>query len=140
MGMVKYSGIGARDTPPNVLSLMELYGASAAQYGWLLRSGHARGADTAFEIGCNRVNGPKEIFTATDNSAAFDVAAKYHPAWDKCDYDVRRLHARNSYIILGKQLDDPVDPRQLGLATDIGLDREDRRARHDGHRGWVRLG
>jgi hypothetical protein len=36
-------------------------------------------------------------------------AAKYHPAWHKCSYDVQRLHARNSLIMLGWQLNEPVD-------------------------------
>lgn len=36
-------------------------------------------------------------------------AARYHPAWARLDDHARRLHARNSLIVLGRLLDDPVD-------------------------------
>jgi hypothetical protein len=40
---------------------------------------------------------------------AKEIAAEYHPAWNRCSPYARKLHARNSFIILGETLDDPVD-------------------------------
>ena len=40
-----YTGNGARDTKPEILQTMR----RIAQGGWILRSGAARGADSAFE-------------------------------------------------------------------------------------------
>lgn len=108
---IKYAGIGSRKTPIHICKLMEDIAANLAQYGWMLRSGHAQGADIAFEVGCNAGNGKKEIFTKRSliTDAAFSLAKQFHPAWDECDEAARKLHARNGYIILGETLDDPVD-------------------------------
>lgn len=107
--MKKYAGIGSRSTPPDVLELMTQFGAWFADEGWMLRSGRARGADRAFETGCGRF--PKEIFTADPMPPLewYDHAAQFHPAWDRCDGYARALHARNSAIVLGANLNDPVD-------------------------------
>ncbi|NYZ25158.1 hypothetical protein HND93_36125, partial [Azospirillum sp. ROY-1-1-2] len=60
--MMHYAGIGSRETPPAVLEVMAAVGERLAQLGWVLRSGGAVGADQAFERGCDRVGGRKEIF------------------------------------------------------------------------------
>lgn len=117
-----YAGIGARNTPPEALDLM----SRAAEYlqveGWHLRSGHAPGADQAFEKTAGSyaevfLPWPAfERFTPIEarhiyhepTGEAMQVAAKYHPAWDRLGPAVRRLHARNAHIILGRDLDDPV--------------------------------
>ena len=107
-----YAGIGNRETPQEILELMEKIGKKLAQNGVILRSGHAIGADQAFEKGCDSVKGKKEIFIANDaknDKAALDLAASIHPAWDKCSEYAQLLHARNGYIILGKNLNTPVD-------------------------------
>ena len=36
-------------------------------------------------------------------------AARFHPAWDRCSHDARKLHARNAAILLGTALDEPVN-------------------------------
>lgn len=77
------------------------------QKGFTLRSGRAKGADQAFE---SEVPYLKEIFTARDATPeSFDHAAKYHPAWEHCSAFAQALHARNSMIVLGRDLNDPVD-------------------------------
>ena len=107
-----YAGIGSRQTPADVLSLMEKIAKHLSSKGMILRSGHAEGADQAFERGCYFTAGKKEIFIANDaknDKAALDLAASIHPAWDKCSEYAKLLHARNGYIILGKDLKTPVD-------------------------------
>lgn len=109
----KYAGIGSRDTPKHICELMFNIGKHFSQHNWVLRSGHARGADRAFEDGCDAATfgRKKEIFKGNDSvdRAALDLAEKFHPAWHNCDADAMRLHARNGYIILGSNLDDPVE-------------------------------
>lgn len=56
-----YTGVGSRETPVNILELMEEVGYKLASQGWTLRSGGALGADRAFEEGmfrCVGVDGP----------------------------------------------------------------------------------
>lgn len=46
-----WTGVGSRDTPTEILALMYLVGRVFTDFGWRLRSGGARGADTAFYEG-----------------------------------------------------------------------------------------
>lgn len=46
-----YAGIGSRDTPYETLQIMTESASLLESYGYILRSGGATGADTAFEIG-----------------------------------------------------------------------------------------
>lgn len=40
---------------------------------------------------------------------AMQIAEEYHPNWGACRSYARKLHARNSFIILGERLNKPVD-------------------------------
>lgn len=120
-----YGGIGARDTPEPVLKKMREVAAILGQEGGILRSGGADGADDAFEQGAKSVNAPMEIFIhkPTFNGRVadgktyihdltdkhFELAEKYHPAWDKCNANARGLMARNSSQNLGRDLKTPSD-------------------------------
>jgi hypothetical protein len=86
-----YAGIGSRETPSGILTIFEKVGTFLANKGFILRSGHAPGADKAFEIGCDKVNGKKEIYLpwrnfegsdsklVVDNPKAYEIAQKFHP-------------------------------------------------------------
>lgn len=116
----KYTGIGARNTPPNILREMKILAGNLELTGFTLRSGGAKGADTAFESGVEHYQ-HKDIFLPwrgfNDNrSALYDVGAhalamaeKYHPAWHKCSPTAKKFHARNCYQVLGEYLNDPSD-------------------------------
>lgn len=134
-----YTGIGARKTPQNIQDLMTIIGFRMAEAGWTLRSGHADGADKAFEKGVDMYvlnstpNPPMEIYLpwkgfnrASTNpfdhqyvvpqdhclhnyDEAQKVAATFHPAWHKCSKAAKALHTRNVYQILGKNLDTTSD-------------------------------
>lgn len=120
-----YCGIGSRETPKAVLSLMELIAFYLAEQGHILRSGGAPGADQAFERGCDIADGRKEIFIpwngfqnrnartevgvlASITGRALELAAEVHPNWGACSIAAQKLHARNCYQILGTNLDNPV--------------------------------
>lgn len=114
-----YAGIGSRQTPQEILEDMSLIAIILAKSGFILRSGGADGADTAFEEGCDMANGKKEIFLPwhdfNKNSSplnspspeAYKIAAKFHPVWERLKSSVKPLHARNVHQILGKNLDSP---------------------------------
>lgn len=116
-----YAGVGSRETPSDVLTVMWNLGAWLAQLGWVLRSGGADGADSAFEGGCTAVGGRKEIFLPwknfnknksilyTPTEEAIQLASRIHPAWGQCSRGARLLHARNTHQILGSDLATPVD-------------------------------
>jgi len=106
-----YAGIGSRETPENILSLMKECGAYLSSLGYILRSGGAKGADLAFQKGCDSQKGIKNIYYASNASIHpewFDHASRFHPAWGRCSEAARQLHARNSAIICGGSLKDPV--------------------------------
>lgn len=117
-----YAGIGSRETPPECLHLAGSLATRFREAGWILRSGHAPGADQAFERGAGAI---AELFLPwkgferdTPLSAglvlrepkrsAYEVAARYHPAWENLLSGARALHARNCHQILGTHLDNPV--------------------------------
>lgn len=106
-----YAGIGARATPPNVLPYMTTMARALEAKGYVLRSGHAVGADQAFEAG---ISDPamKQIFRAkgsNPSALALGIAAEIHPAWHMCSDYAKGCHARNVYQILGESLDAPVE-------------------------------
>lgn len=103
-----YAGIGSRETPEPVLLEMQTIAMQLALRGFALRSGCAIGADSAFEKGCKVVGGKKVLRTLTQWQPALDHAQQFHPAWEKCSETARGLHARNSLIMLGDDLDLPV--------------------------------
>ena len=116
-----YAGIGSRETPKYVLEYFNRLGSWMALGNFVLRSGHADGADKAFEYGCDCVAGRKEIylpwrgFNGSNSSyilssqEAYDVAKQYHPYWSNLSDAAKKLQARNSHQILGHNLRTPSD-------------------------------
>lgn len=100
-----YTGVGSRSTPEPILRKMTAYAKRLSQLGWWLRSGGAIGADRAFEAGSLR----HEIYTAKQYicEGAFKLAESIHPNWKACSAYAKRLHARNTYQVLGPQLATP---------------------------------
>ena len=118
-----YTGIGSRETPVEILQLMARIGYTLAQNGWILRSGHAPGADQAFEHGARQAKGKMEIYLPwngfenayTGNRQpeyivgfhpdAERVASLHHPAWERCSQGARKLHTRNVFQVAGLDLE-----------------------------------
>ncbi|MFM7333244.1 MAG: hypothetical protein ACKO1H_02345 [Tabrizicola sp.] len=119
-----YAGIGARATPPEVLSLMTRAAFALLKRGYILRSGHAIGADTAFEHGAGEA---AQIFLPVagwrGSASAFHpgtigtevwgrartIAAAHHPAFAGLSPFVQDLHTRNVFQVLGPKLDSPAE-------------------------------
>lgn len=118
-----YAGIGSRKTTTKILNRMELIGKYLAKHGAILRSGGALGADSAFERGCDSVNGVKEIYVTPDNpnrtrkgyfgdmltKEHYDLVRKYHPKPERLSNHAMDLMARNGCQVLGRNLDKPSD-------------------------------
>lgn len=115
-----YAGIGSRETPQGILTIMHHLACYLYRQGWSLRSGGSSRADMAFEKGHDFMQGQlcleprKEIYLPWKgfnynpsglyepfHEKEYEFAAQYHPAWDRCSAGARKLHARNSRIILG---------------------------------------
>lgn len=141
--MSTYAGVGSRSTPAEILALMEWAARALAARGWVLRSGHADGADQAFERGAE---GRAEIYLPWPgynretpvqgkcfdfpDTAAYRLAEEVHPNWRNLGSGGRALHARNCHQVLGQHLHDPVSfvlcwteegKRRGGTATTIRL-------------------
>jgi len=118
-----YCGIGSRQTPPEVQKEIREIAKRLSRAGWTLRSGFAEGADEAFEQGHGK--GLKEIylpwpkfrdhpstlvkFDQETMKRAYEIAEKYHPAWEKCNSSARKMHSRNVFQVLGHTFDKPVE-------------------------------
>jgi hypothetical protein len=120
-----YAGVGARRTPPEILSLMRQTAAALAARGYTLRTGGAGGADQAFLEGAGGPLGQVELFLPWPGfrgwrarpgmrlferatPEAYRLAEQYHPNWRNLRHGVKSLHARNVHQVLGPALDDPV--------------------------------
>jgi len=117
-----YTGIGSRVIEPDVAKAMRSFAAILHGRGYILRSGAAEGADTAFEGAAGRL---KEIYLPWKgfNNSASDLfvkafsteiqekqkeyGRKFHPVFDKLSYGAQCMMQRNAHQILGIDLVDP---------------------------------
>lgn len=116
-----YAGIGSRRTPPEILGLMMRTADALWAQGYTLRTGHAPGADQAFEAGIPESWPHAEVYlpwpsyeagapinadVVIDHPSreARALAQHFHPAWDRLTSGGQALQARNSYQILGPNL------------------------------------
>lgn len=129
-----YTGVGSRETPRDILKLMNQVAYKMAQLGYTGRSGSAGGTDTAFEQGYNEytiVNGISDYYgfevylpwkgfsdiiedsvhiatpNLTNYQEACDIAATIHPIYHKLKRGAKALHTRNVYQVLGLDLNTP---------------------------------
>lgn len=118
---LSYAGIGSRETPPDVLASMRQIAGTLEAKGWLLHSGAAPGADSAFESGTSK----REVFlpwkgfegrsgagytvpSGQTKAKAEEIAAAHHPRWQYLTRGAKALHTRNVLQIHGKDLESPV--------------------------------
>lgn len=105
-----YAGIGSTGTPEEVLKLMTRVARGLDRKGYRLRSGGAKGADTAFAKGTKC----KDIFLANGFIPAWTkiFTEHFHPnpqaLKNKGEY-VFNLMNRNAMQILGEDGDTPVE-------------------------------
>lgn len=113
------TGIGSRETPIEIKSIIFDLAEKFAKSGYTLRSGGADGSDKFWEEAYDKCNGKKEIFLPWKNfnnnlsflfhipKDAYRVAQSVHPAWHKLSLGAKKLHARNIMQVLGADLKTP---------------------------------
>jgi hypothetical protein len=117
-----YAGIGARLTPEDICDIMTVLARNLAEAGWMLRSGHASGADRAFELGTlNRriylpwdgYNGGRQgregFWVPPVTDPIMKIAEQHHAAWDDLTPGIKKLMYRNASVIMGPQAVAPVE-------------------------------
>lgn len=114
-----YAGIGSRDCPKEILHILAKTAYWLANKGFVLRSGAADGCDKAFEYGCDKAKGEKEIYLpwkgfngseskyVVKDKKAFEIAAKYHPRYAALKEGAKKLQARNTHQVLGWDFETP---------------------------------
>jgi hypothetical protein len=117
-----YTGIGSRETPQHILTIMTALTTALAKCNYILRSGGADGADSAFEQGAtskqiylpwNGFNGKQVdgvsylLMSETEESRSF--VYDYHPRGLYLKAGAFKLMHRNTYQVLGADLNTPSD-------------------------------
>lgn len=114
-----YAGIGSRETPVEVQQKMTEIASRLSRIDYVLYSGGAEGADSAFEKGAEQ----KVIFLPWDNfngrkvnevdyvqpPGNLDLVKQFHPNYLALGRRARALMSRNSYQVLGPDLQSPVE-------------------------------
>ena len=117
------AGIGARKTPQEFLEIFEAVGQEALKRGWYVRSGHADGADYAFELGAKEncivylpwksFNSDKPVLgeaVCVDlREDVLEMVYRHEPYAMECNIGIKRIKARNVYQVLGVDLQKPSD-------------------------------
>ena len=122
--VLRWAGIGARKTPEAVQADMTALARQMADARFHLASGGAKGADAAFAVGTpvgqrtqwlpwegyNKLQGPDcRTLSPERMRECLAIAEEHHAAWHRCSDGVKKMHARNVAILLGPELDRPVD-------------------------------
>lgn len=121
-----WAGIGSRDTPIDIQEKMLSIARYLGEKNYWCRTGAAQGADQAFALGradrtilylpwngyendwvYSRIALKTQIGCMYPSDRAIDLASQYHLAWNACSLSARKLHGRNSHIILGRDLESP---------------------------------
>lgn len=119
-----FAGVGSRkviELQPDLKPVLAAMSRCLVSHGYILRSGGAIGCDLWFEEGVpNKAD--KEIFYAKKvipegedhrfysvDDKALQLAESIHPNWGAMGPVGQGLHARNTYQILGREHDKPVD-------------------------------
>jgi hypothetical protein len=132
-----YTGVGSRSTPNSILDVIEKIAEKLYNLEWTLRSGGCKeGPDAEFErVYENRfttisdlarrkfvhkelyeIYYPNRSFKNSFGAYSIDpdiweeaktLAEKFHPNWQACSQKARDLHTRNSFQILGRDLQTP---------------------------------
>jgi len=113
-----YTGIGSRETPVSLQKTINDISTFLENKGYILRSGGAEGADVFFEekvdeknkeiyLPWKGFNNNKSLLYGLDKPKAMEIAEMYHPNWRGLTETVRKIMARNSYQVLGYNLELP---------------------------------
>ena len=120
--MKAYAGIGSRETPLDFEQVIKEITTFMDKLGYVTRSGGAPGADTMFgtHSKLQEIYLPWRGFNGSTSELSLDnmpkelvkkaeiIAQEYHPRWSQLSDAAKRLMTRNTFQILGSNLEDPV--------------------------------
>lgn len=109
------AGIGSRQTPSNILNEMTILGDWAKSNGHFIYSGHADGADWAFELGAQEscvaflpwfgfnkhLVSRARLVVVQQNEYLRSIVYQYHPTPKKLSRGAMSLMCRNTFQVLG---------------------------------------
>jgi len=99
-----YTGIGSRETPPDICEKMSQIAELLRDRGYTLRSGGAKGADRAFEKNLDARDTNIYLPNSTIPGWCFEEVQKYVPSnrnWNSFNEYTKRLLARDMLQIYG---------------------------------------
>lgn len=125
--MKYYTMIGSRETPEDILMIMEKLAIKLFYDGWTVRSGGANGADSAAEAIMSESNPLAEIYIPWNGfnnhyrnkynivysdldliDEAIKLCEIHHQYWKTIKKEaIKHLHRRNMHQVLGKDLKTP---------------------------------
>jgi hypothetical protein len=120
-----YTGIGSRSTPENILTLIHQVSKKLDEMGFLLRSGGANGADSAFEMfstnkeiylpwngfnGRNHDGNSYFVYSKCPGQIFAEASVEsFHPKPKALSNSARKLMARNAMQVMGRDCKSPTD-------------------------------
>lgn len=142
-----YTGVGSRNITDDEWNLMESVAKWLSNQGYILRSGKAEGADSAFENGVFLSDSPdnKEIYipwkdfkgnkipgetialmrpTTVNFALSLQEVKEIHPAFDRLSQGAIKLHQRNIHQVLGRNLEEPSPSNFLLACSDSDKNRD----------------
>lgn len=117
-----YTGIGSRETPFYICAIMTVLANILEKQNFILRSGGAIGADSAFENGVSDPNkkmifltgalhnelGKNKVYSdyQLQNARIFIFNNNIHPIWQRLPEYSKALHTRNVFQVLGMDMNE----------------------------------
>lgn len=114
-----YAGIGSEVVANEYHELIKQFAVILSQNGYILRCGGELGTSDLFEIGCDSINGKKEVYLPwkkfNNKSSkrivrmhdAFVIAKRHCADWSCLSPGVKKQLARNVHKVLGGNLKFP---------------------------------
>lgn len=120
---MKIAGIGSRETPKRILNLMVDIGKFCNELKIPIYSGHADGADWAFELGAqescitflpwdgfnNHLSSKATQIVVKPTEELIKITKEFHPKPEALSSGSLNLMCRNACQVLGLDLKSPVD-------------------------------
>lgn len=124
-----YTAAASRQTPEELIPVMEGLAEQLAKMKWNMRSGYREGMDTHFTIGAAMGNGAKELYIPWQSFntgmhkrndvrvchcldkhlEAIDIASRFYPNWKTVGDAVQMYLVRNVFMLTGEKINEPSD-------------------------------
>lgn len=139
MSQKVYAGIGNPDTPPDILAQMVKIAQKLSGMGYTVRTSGGGPADDTFETNTSQVEvylpwknfNKKTSQYVRNHKDAPSIVKPFHPTFDSMTDAVKAIIARHAHVILGPDLNTPVD--FLICWSQDGIENGDKRSIKSGY-------